>query len=86
MSCTVEQLLAKCEQAVRENWQYVYGAKAQVLSKSQIDALRNIYGSGCVWASDSNKAGRMCCDCSGLISAATGTIRGSAQYKSTALA
>ena len=86
MSCTVEQLLAKCEQAVRENWQYVYGAKAQVLSRSQIDALRNIYGSGCVWASDSNKAGKMCCDCSGLISAATGTIRGSAQYKSTALA
>lgn len=85
MSCTVNQLIAKCEQAVREKWQYVYGAKGTVLSRVQIDALRKLYGSNCVWASDSNKTGRICCDCSGLISASTGIVRGSAQYKSTAL-
>ena len=85
MSCTVEQLMNKCEQALKEEWQYVYGAKGVVLSKAQIDALRNQYGSNCVWWSDSNKAGKKCCDCSGLITAATGVMRGSAQYKSTAL-
>lgn len=85
MSCTVEQLMKKCELALSQNWQYVYGAKGTVLSRAQIDALRNMYGANCVWWSDSNKAGRICCDCSGLPSSATGVIRGSAQYKSTAL-
>ena len=85
MSCTVEQLIKKCEQALKEKWQYVYGAKGTVLSRAQIDALRNLYGSNCVWWSDSNKAGKICCDCSGLPASATGVIRGSAQYKSTAV-
>lgn len=85
MSCTVDQLMDKCKQALKEDWQYVYGAKGTVLSKAQIDALRNLYGSNCVWWSDSNKAGHKCCDCSGLITTATGVMRGSAQYKSTAL-
>lgn len=85
MSCTVDQLMDKCKQALKEDWQYVYGAKGTVLSKAQIDALRNMYGSNCVWWSDSNKAGHKCCDCSGLITTATGVMRGSAQYKSTAL-
>ena len=85
MGCTVEQLMNKCKQALKEEWQYVYGAKGAVLSKAQIDALRNQYGSNCVWWSDSNKAGKKCCDCSGLITAATGVMRGSALYKSTAL-
>ena len=85
MGCTVDQLIDKCKQALKEKWQYVYGAKGTVLSKAQIDALRNMYGSNCVWWSDSNKAGHKCCDCSGLITTATGVMRGSAQYKSTAL-
>ncbi len=85
MGCSVEQLIRKCEQALKEKWQYVYGAKGAILSRAQIDALRNLYGSNCVWAKDSNKAGRICCDCSGLISAATGIVRGSSQYKSTAI-
>lgn len=85
MSCTVDQLMNKCKQALKEKWQYVYGAKGTVLSKAQIDALRNLYGSNCVWWSDSNKAGKKCCDCSGLITTATGITRGSAQYKSTAV-
>lgn len=85
MSCTVEQLMMKCELALSQDWQYVYGAKGSVLSREQIDALRNLYGSNCVWWSDSDKAGKICCDCSGLISSATGLIRGSEQYKSTAV-
>lgn len=85
MSCTIEQLMTKCELALSQKWQYVYGAKGTVLSRAQIDALRNLYGSNCVWWSDSDKAGKICCDCSGLPSSATGVIRGSEQYKSTAL-
>lgn len=85
MSCTVDKLIAVCEQAVKEKWQYVYGAKKQRLTKAQIDNLRKIYGSNAVWYSDSAKAGKICCDCSGLISAATGIIRGSAQFYSTAV-
>lgn len=85
MSCTIDQLMGICEQALREKWQYVYGAKGQVLSAAQINSLRKTYGSGAVWWSDTNKAGKKCCDCSGLISVATGIVRGSAQYKSTAL-
>ena len=85
MSCTVDQLMDKCKQALKEKWQYVYGAKGTVLSKAQIDALRNLYGSNCVWWSDSNKERKICCDYSGLISTATGLIRGSEQYKSTAI-
>ncbi|MCI9453257.1 MAG: hypothetical protein HFG83_05425 [Dorea sp.] len=85
MSCTVDQLIDKCKQALKENWQYVYGAKGTILSRAQIDNLRNLYGANCVWWSDSNKAGHKCCDCSGLITTATGVTRGSAQYKSTAV-
>ena len=82
---TVAGLIAHCETALKQKWQYVYGAKGKVLTKAQIDALRRTYGSGCVWPSDSNKAGKICCDCSGLISSYTGIVRGSSQYKSTAL-
>lgn len=85
MSCTVDQLMAVCERAVNEKWQYIYGAKGRIYSSQEIQALRKIYGSNCVWQSDDSKAGKFCCDCSGLISSATGTIRGSLQYKATAL-
>lgn len=77
--------MTKCELALSQKWQYVYGAKGTILSRAQIDALRNLYGSNCVWWSDSDKGGKICCDCSGLISSATGLIRGSEQYKSTAV-
>lgn len=85
MSCTVNQLIAKCEEAVNNGVKYIYGAKYQVLSLAQIQNLRRIYGSNCVWNSDDAKAGYVCSDCSGLISAATGLVRGSSQYKSTAV-
>lgn len=64
---------------------YVYGAKGTVMSLEQIRELRRMYGSNCVWYSDDNKAGQVCVDCSGLISWYTGIIRGSGQYKSTAV-
>lgn len=64
---------------------YVYGAKGTVMSLEQIRELRRIYGSNCVWYSDDNKAGKVCVDCSGLISWYTGIVRGSGQYKSTAV-
>lgn len=64
---------------------YVYGAKGTVMSLAKIRALRKMYGSNCVWESDDKKAGRVCVDCSGLISWYTGIVRGSGQYKSTAV-
>lgn len=85
MTCTANYLIAIGQQAVKEGWKYVYGAKKQKLTVAQIQALRRMYGSNAVWPSDDAKAGHICCDCSGLISAATGIIRGSAQYYSTAI-
>lgn len=63
---------------------YVYGAKGTVMSLEQIRELRRMYGSNCVWYSDDYKAGKVCVDCSGLISWYTGILRGSGQYKETA--
>lgn len=68
----------------KNNVQYVYGAKMQVMSLSEIKALQKVYGTGYVWNSDLNKAGKLCCDCSGLISSYTGVIRNSSNYKQVA--
>jgi len=62
---------------------YVYGAKMEVLTKAKYDMLKGMYGS-MVWDSDVKKVGQVCCDCSGLISAYTGIMRGSAQYRDAA--
>lgn len=64
---------------------YIYGAKGTVMSLADIQKLRRIYGQNCVWLSDDKKAGRVCVDCSGLISWYTGIVRGSSQYKQTAI-
>ena len=85
MTKTVEGLLNHCKVALAQNWKYVYGAKGTVLTRTQIQSLKNRYGS-LVWNSDLNKAGSICCDCSGLISSYTGVIRSSSNYKSTATA
>lgn len=82
MSKTVQGLIEFCKSKVGTS--YVYGAKGQVMTAEAINALRDRYGSNAVWWSDSNKAGQVCVDCSGLISWYTGIIRGSWQYKSTA--
>ena len=81
---TVNDLIQHCQTASKEKWQYVYGAKKQVLSLQQIKQLQKQYGS-MVWQSDLLKAGQICCDCSGLISSCTGIERSSTNYKQTAL-
>ena len=53
-------------------WQYVFGAKGQLLYKEDIRKLQNRWGLAKVPNSDLNKAGRYCCDCSGLISSLVG--------------
>ena len=62
---------------------YVYGMKGEMMSLAKFNELRNRYGN-MVWASDRNKIGKVCVDCSGLISWATGKQRGSSQYKEKA--
>lgn len=63
---------------------YVYGAKGEVLTETNYNNLKRIYGD-MVWNSDRNKIGQVCVDCSGLISWATGIIRNSYGYHDTAV-
>lgn len=62
---------------------YVYGMKGSVLTLAKYNSLKAQHGN-LVWDSDRNKIGKVCCDCSGLISWYTGIIRGSTQYKELA--
>lgn len=82
MSKTVQGLIEFCKNKVGTS--YVYGAKGELMTAQKISALRNQYGANAVWWSDSEKAGKVCVDCSGLISWYTGIVRGSYQYKDTA--
>ena len=52
MSKTVQGLLEHCKKALKNNVQYVYGAKMQVLTYNQINALKNAYVTSCVWNID----------------------------------
>lgn len=63
---------------------YVYGMKGEVMTLAKYNQLKSMYGD-LVWNSDRNKVGKVCCDCSGLISWATGIIRNSQGYHETAL-
>lgn len=63
---------------------YVYGCKMEILTKSKFTYLQNKYGKSYVWDSDKNKIGKLCCDCSGFISAYTKKQLGSSQYYSSA--
>lgn len=62
---------------------YVYGMKGTVMTASAYEYLKRQYPSQ-VKDSDKEKIGKVCVDCSGLISWCTGLIRGSSQYKETA--
>lgn len=62
---------------------YVYGAKGDVLTKEKYDWLKKQYGS-LVWDSDKKKIGKVCIDCSGLLSWACGVVLGSSQWNSCA--
>ena len=58
---------------------YVYGMKGTVMTEANFNYLQGQYGRKCVWDSDEKKVGKVCVDCSGLISWATGVVLGSAQ-------
>lgn len=62
---------------------YVYGMKMQLMTIAKYKELKRLYGS-MVWDSDINKVGKICCDCSGLITAYTGKIIGSSMMKTQA--
>lgn len=62
---------------------YVYGMKGQVMTLAMYNELKKLYGSY-VWDSDKAKVGKVCCDCSGLISWYTGVQLSSSQYKAKA--
>lgn len=64
---------------------YVYGMKGTVMTEKQFNELQSRYGKKNVWDSDRNKIGKVCVDCSGLISWATGIIRNSDGYHDTAV-
>ena len=74
------------EDVVKCDWKYAFGAKGVILSRNQIKDLQNKYGKSKVWDSDLNKAGKICCDCSGLISSLTKIHRSSEEYFNTAVA
>ncbi len=63
---------------------YVYGMKGKVMTEALYDSLKKTYGN-LVWDSEKQKIGKVCCDCSGLISWATGIARSSQNYHDTAL-
>ena len=54
------------------------------MTLAKYNQLKSMYGD-LVWNSDKNKVGKVCCDCSGLISWATGIVRNSQGYHDTAL-
>lgn len=62
---------------------YVYGMKGDVLTAKKYEQLKILFGS-LIWDSDKNKIGKVCVDCSGLISWGTGIIRNAQGYHDTA--
>lgn len=59
---------------------YVYGMKGTVMTQANFQYLRNAYGDRYVPYSDVKKIGKVCVDCSGLISWACGIMLGSSQW------
>ena len=82
---SVSDLMTHCEKVIKENWQYVFGAKGSKITKEEIIELQEEYGKDLVYDSDFEKAGQICCDCSGLISSITNLIRNSYGYFDTAV-
>ena len=63
---------------------YVYGAKGKVVTQDEFDTLQSRYGEKLVWDSDTKKIGKVCVDCSGLISWACNRPLSSAGWESSA--
>ena len=78
---TGKELVAFCRSKI--GTPYVYGMKGKVMTEQNYKFLKNTYGK-MVWLSDRDKIGRVCVDCSGLISWACGVTLGSGQWKARA--
>ncbi len=65
---------------------YVYGMKGAVMTRANFNYLQERYGVKNVWNSDEKKVGKVCVDCSGLISWYTGKLKGSSQFKAEGVA
>lgn len=63
--------------------EYVYGMKGAVMTLDKYKQLKKLYPV-MVWDSDIKKVGKVCVDCSGLISWYTGKIKSSSMFKSEA--
>lgn len=63
---------------------YVYGMKGTKMTQDKFNQLRKLYPS-IIPSSDKKKVGKICTDCSGLISWCTGIVRGSSNYYDTAV-
>ena len=62
---------------------YVYGMRMEILTKEKFMSLKQLYGS-LVYDSDAAHIGKVCCDCSGLISSFTGVHRTSSGFRAAA--
>ena len=78
---TGKELVAFCRSKL--GIAYVYGMKGSVMTEANYNYLKNKYGK-MVWNSDRKKIGKVCVDCSGLISWACGVKLGSTQWKERA--
>lgn len=78
---TGKELVAFCRSKI--GTPYVYGMKGKFMTEQNYKFLKNTYGK-MVWLSDRDKIGKVCVDCSGLISWACGVTLGSGQWKARA--
>lgn len=59
---------------------YVYGMKGTVMTLANFNYLQERYGPKMLWDSDRKKVGKVCVDCSGLISWYTGKLKSSTTF------
>ena len=78
---TGKELVSFCRSKI--GTPYVYGMKGNVMTEQNYKFLKNTYGK-MVWLSDRDKIGKVCVDCSGLISWACGVMLGSGQWRARA--
>lgn len=78
---TGKELVAFCRS--KKGTAYVYGAKGETLTEEKFELLQKLY-SQYVPYTDRNKVGKVCVDCSGLISWATNRSLNSAGWKAAA--
>ena len=79
---TGKELVAFCRSKI--GTAYVFGMKGKVMTEANFQYLYNTYGRSKVPYSDHSKVGKVCVDCSGLISWACGVVLGSGQWMNRA--